>query len=387
MHSPQKPTDDDAFDREQTVLGEVWTLLGLTTDVSADGDWIRATLGGRSVFVQRFGEELRAYLNVCAHRFSPLRTADKGNGVIRCGFHHWQYNKDGLATGIPKCKEMFGVDPRELDARLTPVEIATCGALIFGRFQGAGHQKSLADEMGDAFAIIETLCNPARSPRTLTTQIAANWKLVVQINLDDYHLVAVHPDTFGKHGYLRADAPYYYRLGRNSAYLYDGTEASLRVAADECRRGTYAPSSFQIFLIFPNVLVVNMDTGPVRQVVVLQYIAEAHDRTRSRVWYFPEPMTSAVKRSGWRGVAATLATPFVPYVLPFYLRKLFGEDNAVCEGIQSVAGQAPGRPILGRHETRIAWFEEVYSALMADANPSAQSGVSGQSDSAVAPKP
>lgn len=57
-------TDADAFQREQANLGRLWTLLGFTTDVRRDGDWFRATLGGRSVFVQRFGDRLRGFENV-----------------------------------------------------------------------------------------------------------------------------------------------------------------------------------------------------------------------------------------------------------------------------------------------------------------------------------
>ena len=104
-----------------------------------DGDWFRATLGRRGVFVQRFGEELRGFENVCVHRFFPLRVENKGNGPIRCGFHHWQYNKDGLAVGIPKCKELFGITPRELGARLRTIDVAVCGSLIFGRFRDDEH--------------------------------------------------------------------------------------------------------------------------------------------------------------------------------------------------------------------------------------------------------
>lgn len=127
--------DPASFEHEQTRLGQIWTLLGVATDVANDGDWFRTVLGGRSIFVQRFGEDLRGFENVCAHRFYPLRTKDKGNGLIRCGFHHWQYSKDGLAVGIPKCQELYGVSPRELDARLKPVEIATYGSLRVRRVE------------------------------------------------------------------------------------------------------------------------------------------------------------------------------------------------------------------------------------------------------------
>jgi len=127
-------TNAHEFKREQERLSRFWTLLGITEDVANDGDWFCATLGGRSIFVQRFGPAIKAFENRCAHRFYPLRTAKKGNGPIVCGFHHWRYDQDGRAIGIPMCQEMFGTTPRELDARLNPVEVAVCGSLIFGRF-------------------------------------------------------------------------------------------------------------------------------------------------------------------------------------------------------------------------------------------------------------
>ena len=76
-------TDPLAFAHEQRCLSYAWTFLGFTTDLAKDGDWFRATLATRSVFVQRFGSELKGFENVCAHRFYPLRTKDRGNGPHR----------------------------------------------------------------------------------------------------------------------------------------------------------------------------------------------------------------------------------------------------------------------------------------------------------------
>ena len=121
--------DDRAFRQEQAKLGHCWTLLGITPDLEKDGDWFRATLGGRSIFVQRFGDTIKGFENRCAHRFFPLRTSDKGNGPIVCGFHHWHYNRDGHAVGIPNCLEVFGTHPREVGAKLVALDIATCGSL------------------------------------------------------------------------------------------------------------------------------------------------------------------------------------------------------------------------------------------------------------------
>ena len=359
-------TDADFFQREQRRLGELWTLLGLTTDIPRDGDWFRATLGGRSVFVQRFGEELRGFENVCAHRFYPLRNADKGNGVIRCGFHHWQYNKDGLAVGIPECREMFGVTPRELNARLTPVEIATCGILVFGRFAGARHAETLEQSFGEAYPILRSLWSVARAPARIDTPIAANWKLLYHITLDDYHLVAVHPSTFGKGGYLPSEAVRYYRLGLHSAYFHGGHDDEVRKMAAACARGDYSPDSYRIFQLFPNLLTLHVDAALNWYVIVQQYVPLSPDRTLSRSWYFPAPFPP-VDRGRLKGLLRRVAAPFVPWVLPFYIRRIFSEDNGACERLQTVAHQVRDFPRLGRHEERIAWFEQAYAQIMADA--------------------
>jgi phenylpropionate dioxygenase-like ring-hydroxylating dioxygenase large terminal subunit len=86
---PRTLIDAEAFRREQRELSRMWTFLGFANDVANDGDWFRATLATRSVFVQRFGDELKGFENRCAHHSFPLRNSDKGNGAIVCGFHHW----------------------------------------------------------------------------------------------------------------------------------------------------------------------------------------------------------------------------------------------------------------------------------------------------------
>lgn len=359
-------TDSKAFEHEQTQLGKIWTLLGVTTDVARDGDWFRTKLGGRSVFVQRFGDSLVAFENVCRHRFYPLRTEEKGNGPIRCGFHHWQYNKEGLAIGVPKCQELFGVTPRELNARLQPVEIATCGVLVFGRFPSPEHTETLEESFGDAFPIMQAMWDLKNAPYYIETPIAANWKLCYHITLDDYHIVAVHPDTFGKDGYLPLDAVRYHRVGRyHSAYFYGGNDDEVAKMADECRRGAYRPANYRILQLFPNLLALHFEAERTWYVLIQQYVPVAPDRALSRSWYFRAPFP-AMDKNWFDGVYRRVIAPFAPYVVPFYIRKIFHEDNSICEGIQSVASQIKEFPIFGRHEERVAWFEEVYAEIVSD---------------------
>ncbi len=357
----------EGFRQEQAEIGKLWNLVGLATDVAKNGDWFRSMLGGRSIFVQRFDDELRGFENVCAHRFYPIRTEDKGNGPVRCGFHHWQYNKDGLALGIPKCQEMFGAIPRELGARLKPIEIATCGVLVFARFPSSNHQQSLQEYLGPGFDILSAMWSVKSAPYVEQTEVKANWKLGHHISLDDYHIVAVHPSSFGKNGYLPLDVVKYYRFGRHSAYFYDpegpANGPALEAMARACREGTYRPDSYRILQFFPNLVCLHFAAGLTYYVLIQHYVPIAHDRTLLRSIYAEAPFPP-VDVSFVQGLARRIARPFVPWVMPYYMRKIVQEDNEVCEHMQTIVDQIDGPQILGRHEERIAWFEENYAEVV-----------------------
>ena len=356
-------SDAGSFDAEQRQLGRLWTFLGLATDIPGSDDWFCATLGARSVFVQRFGSQLRAFENVCAHRFYPLRTEKKGSGPIRCGFHHWQYNADGRAVGIPKCLEMYGKTPRELDARLKPIELARCGNLIFGRYPSSSHKESLEEYLGEGFSILQSMWSSGSAARCLETKIAANWRFGYHISLDDYHIVAVHPTTFGKAGYLAPDRVQYFRFGMHSAYFHGADTSAFAQMVDECRRGGYRPSDYRIFQFFPNLVLVIFEVARSWFLLIQQYVPLAHDRTLLRSWVRPAPFAAPDGGLAEKWLRR-LTAPFWPMILPIYMGRVIREDNAVCERQQQMVSQIHGFPILSRHEERIQWFEEVYSRVM-----------------------
>jgi len=356
---------EDGFRREQAEIGKIWQLVGFSTDLQHDGDWFRGTLGGRSIFVQRFKDELRGFENVCVHRGFPLRTEDRGHGAIRCGFHHWQYDKEGCAVGIPKCKELFGKTPRELDARLRPLDVATCGSLVFARFPSEEHRETLEAYLGPGFEIVKSMWTLSRPPKIRTIELKANWRLGHHISLDDYHLVAVHPKTLGKNGYLSSDVVKYYRFGRHSAYFYGADEQALLRMADECRNGTYRPHDYRILQFFPNLVVVPIKAIGNTYALIQQYVPIAHDRTLLLSIFheapFPTPDSNAAK-----AFARRLAMPLARVLVPMFVHKVALEDNVVCERMQSVARQLDTPQILGRQEQRIGWFEENYAEVVGE---------------------
>jgi phenylpropionate dioxygenase-like ring-hydroxylating dioxygenase large terminal subunit len=363
-------TSQEDFLSEQEKLGHLWTFLGFASDIPANNDWFRTTLGGRSIFVQRFEKDIRAYLNRCAHRYYPLRTSAHGNGPIVCGFHHWRYNRDGLAIGIPNCQEMFGKTPREMNQQLPEVEIAQCGSMIFGRFPAGGQypNPSLEDWLGDGYAILNHLTNtPPPAINRLQSDVAANWRLLMQISLDDYHLVAVHPSTFGKSGYLKPEKTRYFRFGAHSAYIASAPDDALAKMAEACRAANYTPESYRILQFFPNLIVamiraVNYLGDRYWFLLVQQLVPEAYDRTRSvtRFTLLPFAKPAGVLHRQ----ARTIAKPWVTLGFAHYARKTHREDNQVVEQLQRSASLFEADPVRALQEQRVSWFEEEYQSII-----------------------
>jgi phenylpropionate dioxygenase-like ring-hydroxylating dioxygenase large terminal subunit len=366
-------SDDQAFRFEQDRLAHVWTLLGITNDLKKDGDWIRAMLAGRSVFVQRFGDKLKGFENRCAHRSYPLRTADKGNGPVVCGFHHWRYNEDGRAVEIPICRDVFGIDAEELTPKLTPLEIATCGSLVFGRFPGEDATESLEEFLGEGFPIFDAMCSIPGKAYTIEDDTAANWKLLFQITLDDYHIVAVHHRPH----YHRTAGIHYFRFGARDAHSahFVGKADTLSSMAARCRENRYRPSHYRMFNVFPNVAVSFFRAVPYWYCQVQHFVPLARDRSFQKSWFFRTKFMEK-EESVFDRLIRPISEPIRARIVRYYAERTGDEDHRACEKWQTIAHQINRWPILGAQETRVEWFEEAYARALGQSFPQTKTHLS-----------
>ena len=360
-------SDEAYFAQEQACLGEVWHFLGFESDIPKVNDWFRTRLGGRSIFVQRFKEGLRAFENICPHRFNQIRCEDKGNSPVVCGFHHWRFDSHGDAVGIPKCKEYYGKTPKEIDARLHAVELAVCGGFIFGRF---GSGESLKAWLGDGYDILNYMATDVKLGGVVDFQVSANWRLMMQISLDDYHAAAVHPTTFGKDGYLPVNRFHYFRLGPHSTLMMAG-DLHLKGMAAACAAGTFSlkKGHYIIFQFFPTFVVACIHAtqlyGDDYSYLLIQHFeAQSSNKTRFHTRFFLMPFNRPAGLL--RRFVRQASIPFVDLFFKHYMQKINKEDNQVCENIQQVSHQINGEMRPSALEERLGWFEDVYAKYVTD---------------------
>lgn len=174
------------------VFPGAWMFVGHEQWAAAPGDYMAETVGSEPVIVVRgLDGELRAYSNVCPHRASLLAEG-RGNCGRRlvCPYHGWTFELDGRLTGVPR-RQLFDppIDPARLGLR--PLRLDVWEGLVFVNVFGD------APPLGDYLEDVPRLLGAHRIAEMglgayLDDHIAANWKLVMDNAICDYHLSMVH---------------------------------------------------------------------------------------------------------------------------------------------------------------------------------------------------
>ena len=153
--------------------------------------------GGKSDLIRNFAGELKAFLNVCSHRFSAIRRECRGNGPLQCQYHGWVYDKNGLPAGIANIKEFADItDSRRKELALEEWQVETCGELIFIRRQSS---ESLRDWLGEAWPSVEAIGSALGEQLDCNRMmIDSNWKVAVENTIENYHVRSVHPTTIAR---------------------------------------------------------------------------------------------------------------------------------------------------------------------------------------------
>jgi phenylpropionate dioxygenase-like ring-hydroxylating dioxygenase large terminal subunit len=344
---------DDCLDRElERVFKPSWLCVGFTDDLVNHQDFITTEIGPLGIVVQNFRGELRAFRNVCSHRFSRIQCARSGNRPLTCPYHGWTYDERGQPVGIPFNTQSFGFGDAERAAlRLDPYKVETCGRFVFVRMTETG--PDLRDFLGGCYNALEHLTGVCTDRfETLSLEWDGNWKAGMDNAAEGYHVPLVHPDSFGQvlSLDLRIETDRDHSLYRGSL-----TDRS-RKWWDTVGRGiALTPSDiypeYTNFLIFPNI-VITLSYGAFLTFQTIEPIDATRLRINSTAWL-----------AGNRGGNAR---DVVVDQLKAFSHQVREEDRMICataqRGLRDRASQRPA--VLGEMEGRILHFQRAYARHM-----------------------
>jgi Rieske 2Fe-2S family protein len=134
---------------------------------------------------------LRAFLNVCRHRASPLCEDDEthSSSLIRCPYHSWLYQLDGSLARASGVGEPEGFDVA--DYSLKPVQMSLWRRLVFVCFD----ETAAPLDIGALGRAIDAY--PLESMELVlseTDERQFNWKVLLENYSENYHTPFIHPE-------------------------------------------------------------------------------------------------------------------------------------------------------------------------------------------------
>ena len=189
--------DASEFQREYAAIFESgWVCVGRSDTLNETGDYLAIRLQEQSLLVVKADNgELGAFYNVCRHRGTelvPLKDAGPISGQfsrsIVCPYHAWSYHLDGRLRGTPH----LAIDTDGVTLHSIP--LAEWGGFIFVCL--APHRgEPLTQALGDGIVRLQRYpLADLRVGQTLTYEIKANWKVIVENYNECYHCGPIHPE-------------------------------------------------------------------------------------------------------------------------------------------------------------------------------------------------
>lgn len=344
---------EDVMTQElEQVFQPAWLCVGFTDDLGKDRDFVTTQIGPHSIVVQNFKGTLRAFRNVCSHRFARIQTELCGNRPLMCPYHNWVYDEGGKPIGIPHNTKAFGLDDDDRQAlALQSYELEACGRFVFVRMKAGG--PSLREFLGRVYDDLEhftALC-PHRISHTML-EWDVNWKVGFENAAEGYHTRMVHPESLDPTldqellvEFIEDHTVFYRSLSEKTQVWWDRIAKVISLKASE-----QFPQSTN-YVIFPNIVIL-ATYGASFVFQTFEPAAPTRFRFKSTYWVADSKQGPAQKM-------------FVDSLNQFSAQ-VMGEDHDICTfvqaGVRDVATQRPA--LLGDPEKRVGHFQKAYARYM-----------------------
>ncbi len=191
-------SEDILREEMEKIFSKCWIYAGHASELKKNGDFVTRKVAGRPIIFSRDQKgAIHCLFNTCRHR-GAIVCADRTGNARRfmCAYHGWSYNNDGALARVPgedAYPEAF--DKSTLGLK-RPAKFESYRGFWFLNLDP--HAVPLLEYLGKTTDYIDLVIDQSPSgemeilPGTQEYDVNANWKLMVENSVDDYHLPTTH---------------------------------------------------------------------------------------------------------------------------------------------------------------------------------------------------
>ena len=349
--------DPEVFLLEKShVFEKEWLFVGMCNEIPNQRDWITVELLGRSIIIYNTGKEIKAFQNVCPHRFNKIFPETQGNSPIVCKYHMWGFSEEGILLGK---KEVYPEPEEKICLKAYNVDIA--GNFIFIHFSSQPQQKlseQLGDEISEQLKKISPILGSKIGERNIPH--VCNWKFIVENVIDNHHCLAVHKNTLVNIGYCKVQPSEHNQNGNNSNFVIPSHDVSIAkkrtMIAKYFFEKEFINDYYKHTLIYPNLVIGNTEGANFNFGTILP-LNESESILNLK---FFQVKTKNIDENAYED--------YKRICLDFAV-SVFMEDKAILDTLQSGVKEIEHSGFQYHSEKRVEWFTDSY-------NKSIENGIS-----------
>ena len=353
LEVPTRSYTDPAVwhDEIEKIFKQVPLMLALTCEMPKPGDYKAMDACGLPVLISRDkAGDVRAFLNVCAHRGAPVAKTGHGNCPrFTCIYHGWTYGPDGKLIGVSDRPKFGDLDRATHGLTELPCEERS-GMIFVGLTPGVvldidGYFGDFLKDYDDAGLKDWTFLGS----RVIE---GANWKIAFDGYLEGYHFAQLHPETI--HPRTPSNVMHYEAFGPNMRIGFPHrTIGKLREIPRE-QWGDQENNGFDfVRIFFPNV---SAFLAPELAQIAQLFPGPTPDKNRTVLLY--------ARRDPPRDAEETAA---IEGMIDFLRDVTYNEDYLIGLDIQKgLEAGARENLVFGRNERGNQYFHEWVSWYLAN---------------------
>lgn len=344
-----KPSDyfsPDIYELEMDRLFRPgWHFLATRGELPDSGDFKTVNLLGTPILVRNFDGDIRAFVNVCAHRHCQLIDLPTGHSEsLRCQYHGWEYDREGRTGKVPdaRCFRPWDRD----NAHLCKVRTERFGEMIYFTLDDRAPALSdyFSDFADDAQSWFE---DPFVHAAHWQFDYQANWKIVIENSLESYHIPCLHQKSFGE---MPPESTCEHRLDERFT-RFDTPEPDNWAAAMQNLLvrsiGGKPTNIYTHHHQHPNLIFIRMDV--LRMAIMM--LPTSPTTTRHLVWV-------STLRNRLRNPWSMLMQPLLSWLVVRIARQVVNEDAPIFAQVQRGMEHSMHPGVIGTREERLYAFQK-----------------------------
>jgi phenylpropionate dioxygenase-like ring-hydroxylating dioxygenase large terminal subunit len=197
-------TDPVIFEDElKKIWYRQWVYVAHESEIREPGDYVTKTIGLQQIIATRDEDgEIHLLHNRCSHRGNTIVASERGNAnFFRCQYHGWTFKNNGDLTGAPYRSGFDKAFNKHQHGMGKVPRVTSYGGFVFGSLSESGidlheHLGEKAREAIDNLLALSPEGEIELSAGWLKHRIKANWKMMVENEVDGYHPKFVHQSLF-----------------------------------------------------------------------------------------------------------------------------------------------------------------------------------------------